>query len=107
MGTKASPGHFDCHAAALPDEPLFVLLARDPLASTLVRLWAAVRQGDRNIAFAAMMELQGFIPEYKRQPEREKAAEAFECASNMLRWRIENNGAWREPAVAPAAVGGA
>jgi hypothetical protein len=31
MGTKSNPGPFDCYAKAEPDEPMFVLLARDPL----------------------------------------------------------------------------
>lgn len=37
MGTKNRPGTFDCYAAAGPDEPLFVLLGRDPVAPLLVR----------------------------------------------------------------------
>ena len=44
MGTKNNPGAFDCHAAAEPDEPMFVLLGRDPMAGLLVRLWAKMRE---------------------------------------------------------------
>lgn len=44
MGTKNNPGEFDCYANAAPDEPLFILLARDPMASALVDLWADMRQ---------------------------------------------------------------
>jgi hypothetical protein len=40
MGTKNNPGKFDCYADAEPDEPMFVLLARDISAPFLVRLWA-------------------------------------------------------------------
>lgn len=43
MGTKNNPGQFDCYVAAEPDEPMFVLLARDPLAPILVKLWADLR----------------------------------------------------------------
>lgn len=43
MGTKNNPGQFDCYANAGPDEPMFILLARDPLAPILVRLWADLR----------------------------------------------------------------
>jgi hypothetical protein len=43
MGTKEKPGEFDCYAAAAPDEPMFVLLARDPSAHLLVGLWALIR----------------------------------------------------------------
>jgi hypothetical protein len=40
MGTKNNPGTYDCYDKAEPDEPMFVLLARDPTASTFVRAWA-------------------------------------------------------------------
>jgi hypothetical protein len=43
VGTKLDPGEFDCYAKAGPDEPMFILLARDPLAPLLVRLWADLR----------------------------------------------------------------
>jgi hypothetical protein len=44
MGTKNNPGKFDCHANAHPDEPMFILLGRDPMAATLVRAWAEMRE---------------------------------------------------------------
>lgn len=69
MGTKNNPGAFDCYAAALPDEPLFVLLGRDPLAPALVELWATTREalgedsaavGDaRDVAAAMKQHLYG------------------------------------------------
>ena len=96
MGSKLQPGKFDCYANALPDEPMFVLLARDPVAPALTRLWGAIRDGDRDIAFAAMTELQGLIPNYVAAPEPAKAEEALECAAAMRSWRIENDGAWRQ-----------
>jgi len=43
MGTRNNPGKFDCYHEACPDEPMFVLLGRDPLAGSLVRLWARYR----------------------------------------------------------------
>lgn len=43
MGTKNQPGQYDCYANAEPDEPMFVLLARDPLAPLLVRMWADLK----------------------------------------------------------------
>ena len=39
MGTKSNPGNFDCYANAEADEPLFVLLGRDPSAAFAVRQW--------------------------------------------------------------------
>jgi hypothetical protein len=43
MGTKNNPGAFDCYAAAKPDEPMFILLGRDPMAASLVHLRALAR----------------------------------------------------------------
>jgi hypothetical protein len=43
MGTKNNPGSYDCYAHAHPEEPLFILLGRDPVAASMVRLWAEVR----------------------------------------------------------------
>lgn len=43
MGTKNNPGSFDCYAAALPDEPLFHLLGRDPAFPATVRFWMGER----------------------------------------------------------------
>ena len=39
MGTKNNPGKFDCYEKAGPDEPMFVLLARDPDAYWAVGKW--------------------------------------------------------------------
>ncbi len=73
MGTKNNPGKFDCYKAAEPDEPMFVLLARDPLAPILVRLWAMMRRLNK--------------PHNPR--EVEKRAEASMCAAEMESWRIK------------------
>ncbi len=66
MGTKNDPGKFDCYANAEPDEPMFVLLGRDPMAGLLVRIWATLRasQGE------AM----------------DKCVEAMQCAEAMEGW---------------------
>lgn len=44
MGTKNNPPVFDCYAKADPDEPMFILLGRDPIAPLLVDLWADLRE---------------------------------------------------------------
>jgi len=44
MGTKLNPGNFDCFNNALDDEPMFVLLARDPSAPSCIEVWANYRQ---------------------------------------------------------------
>lgn len=67
MGTKNNPGSFDCYANAEPDEPMFVLLARDAYAPLLIRTWAADR------------EVEGEDPA--------KVAEARACADACEKWR--------------------
>ena len=62
MGSKNKPGAHDCYANALDDEPMFVLLGRDPQAPELVRAWADKRaskepaKADEAYACAAAME---------------------------------------------------
>lgn len=67
MGTKTNPGQFDCYAKLDPDEPYFVLRAKDVLAPGLVRRWSAL---------AANID-----------GDREKVAEAGRVAHDMERWR--------------------
>lgn len=96
MGTKNQPGKFDCYDNALPDEPIFILLARDPLAPFLVSAWSAVRMGDWEKArtvFDAMIERQG--APYLREPDVDVAIEAMDCSAAMFAWREGNEGAWR------------
>lgn len=91
MGTKQIPSPFDAYDKALPDEPMFILLARDASAPHMVRQWAYERE--REVAQC-------------RRPEADLAmvAEARCCANVMALWREENFDAWRqdEPKV-PAA----
>lgn len=84
MGTKNNPGKYDCVKAALPDEPTFTLLARDPDFFRLVRKWAKRRSydiqcGDRPQSDMAMV------------------AEAEQCAYEGRDWRKNNFGKWRNP----------
>lgn len=67
MGTKNKPGKFDCYAKAAPDEPMFVLLARDPLAPFVVEMWAKMRE--------------------LSDGRSEKVNEARACAAAMEVWR--------------------
>lgn len=72
MGTKNQPGEFDCYSNADDDEPMFILLARDPIASTLVRDWAGARvRTGRN----------------KTEGENRKIREALQCADAMDEYR--------------------
>lgn len=70
MGTKNNPSPFDCYAAADPDEPLFVLLARDKFAPAMVWLWAALREFDGEDAA--------------------KIKEAQQCVVDMMKWQAEH-----------------
>lgn len=75
MGTKNNPGRYDCYAKADPDEPMFILLARDPLAPEVVRLWATMRKMDA-----------------KTDRDHAKVAEALRCADAMEEWAIGRGG---------------
>lgn len=84
MGTKNNPAPNDCYANALPDEPMFTLLARDTDAPALVMRWAIQReemifQGKKPCSDMAMVD------------------EAFAVAREMRKWREEHNGEWRAP----------
>lgn len=94
MGTKANPAPNDCYLKAEDDEPLFTLLARDPLAPQLVRRWVALRIAER----------VGFMPvgtDHCRWvladgasrlggEEVTKLTEALECADAMEAWAEEH-----------------
>lgn len=77
MGTKNHPGEYDCYVKAEPDEPMFVLLARDATAPQLVEMWATLRE--------------------RHGEEAGVVAEARECAASMREWRDHN----RAPAGQP------
>ena len=70
MGTKANPGSFDCYTNAVDDEPMFVLLARDKHAPTLVWLWSLLRELDSEDA--------------------SKVTEARDCVEDMLKWQVDH-----------------
>ena len=78
MAAKTSPGEFDCYGKAEPDEPLFTLRAKDPLAPVLVRLWVELRATTRPIDEIA--------DEAQQTRERRKRAEAESCAKQMEIW---------------------
>lgn len=91
MTAKNNPGEFDCYAAAEPDEEMFILLARDPLASLLVSMWAAARANDG-------ITLTFIVDEFRRtmrampindmQRNKRKIVEARLCAAKMLSQRL-------------------
>lgn len=93
MATKANPGQFDCYANAAPDEPLFVLRAKDPVAPALVRAWAYLRAGNPLGAFVAMENAHAAFEKSGRELlplESDKSIEAQHCANAMEEWRKLN-----------------
>lgn len=56
MNTKNSPSVYDGHSKALPDEPTFTLLGRDPLTPFLIFLWTVHRR--KQLEEAGQMNLQ-------------------------------------------------
>lgn len=83
MGSKNSPGKFDCYENALPDEPIFVLLARDPWAPDLIEEWAVRRMRDIVLGMRPRADLP-------------MVDEAQKCARAMKEWRKSNDGVWRK-----------
>jgi hypothetical protein len=75
MGTKNNPGRFDCYAAAKPDEPMFILLGRDPVAAGAARAWANERE---KLIDAGV----------KPESDRDMIVEARQCADAMEAYGI-------------------
>jgi hypothetical protein len=90
MGTKNNPGAYDCYANAEPDEPMFILLARDPSAPWLVKAWAALRCG---LPEAAETYMRAALAELRASGKSQldeaspKLQEAVKCARDMEAWR--------------------
>lgn len=91
VGTKLKPGKFDCYANALPDEPMFVLLARDRTAPALTKLWAYVRSGQTRAAQRILMDLLNAEDRLRRASdvpvETAMTDEALACAASMMTYK--------------------
>ena len=74
MGSKINPGKYDCYKNAEPDEPMFVLLARDTHAPAAVRKWAEARERFIKLGLKPLSDLQ-------------LVEGARECARAMEIWR--------------------
>lgn len=81
MGTKIEGDR--CLDAAMPDEPMFVLLARDPNMPALVRLWASIRR---------VQIAEGARP----TTDLTQVEEAERLADRAVRWRADADEAWRK-----------
>lgn len=85
MGTKENPAKFDCYGNALPDEPMFILLGRDPAFYELVTAWADKRERDVRCGARPMSDMA-------------MVHEARDCAFAGAEWRRANPGKWRNRA---------
>lgn len=74
MATKDTPGDFDCYAKLRPDEPYFVIRAKDPVGAKAVRAWCQLRRG------------AGIL----KPNERQRLREAEAVADAMQEWRKKN-----------------
>lgn len=98
MGTKSNPSKFDCYANAKPDEPMFVLLGRDPCAGVVIRFWAMLRMAidignEEQIeeAFACAEQLESYAKGLgkealvtKLKETLEQAEAQFTISSNLV-----------------------
>lgn len=89
MGTKNNPAPYDCYANAEPDEPLFILLARDERAAILVEAWACMSLGGWRAVWAIVCLFWALLRiAYRREPSAvAKVTEARYCATQMRAWR--------------------
>lgn len=90
MSTKNNPGRFDCYDKADPDEPMFVLLARDPDAPYLVAEWARRREIREQNEWARRREVHEHTEGLTFSTD--KIAEARECAETMRQWETKTSG---------------
>ena len=88
MSTKANPSPNDCYTKALPDEPMFTLLGRDPAAPYVVIFWCKMRQlmfGESDNptiveAMACSEELRNWAMKLGKSDKLTTAFEAFKRA---------------------------
>lgn len=78
MGTMTKPGRFDCLAKIMPDEPFFLLMARDLCAPKAVRYWAVQR---RNYLQAGTIKYDDDVAQIY---------EAEQTSYDMEKWYAEN-----------------
>lgn len=75
MSTKNNPGAFRCYEAALPDEPIFTILARDPAAPATLQFWASQWEAFGKVETAE---------------DRDRIEDARRDADAMQTWREAN-----------------
>jgi hypothetical protein len=87
MTSKTEPSQFDAYQKAEGDEPFFTLLARDPVAPSLIEAWAYLRSGQlqaAEIAFKAAYDAATHIT--PQLPGEAQIRSAFEVAEEARAW---------------------
>lgn len=87
MSNKMEPSQFDAYQKAETDEPFFTLLARDPIAPSLIEAWAYLRSGQigaAEIAFKAALDASSCID--PQMPGEAQIRSAFEVADASRKW---------------------
>jgi hypothetical protein len=87
MTSKTEPSQFDAYQKAAEDEPVFTLLARDPIAPPLIEAWAYLRSGQlqaAEIAFKAAYDAATHIT--PQLPGDAQIRSAFEVAEDARGW---------------------
>ncbi len=74
MGTKQTPGRYDCYAALQHDEPHFVMMARDEHFARVVAFWALLR-------------MQSIAAGTDPLADVDKVMEALQVAREGTEWR--------------------
>lgn len=70
--TKTHPGMFRCYEAALPDEPMFVILGRDPAGPATLEFWAQERVRQQKV---------------HERDDQDRIKAAIDEAKDMATWR--------------------
>lgn len=80
----------DCYHKAEEGEPTFTLLARDPVAPNIVKLWAALRIGDLPEAsyhFTNLLSIANNRYSNGEKTEQDKIDSALTIANEMNNWQ--------------------
>lgn len=79
-----------CFNRALPDEPMFILLGRDPDAPAAIVQWARERE--------LRINREGREP---TKDELDQIMASADDAKAFIQWRAENEGKWRDAKATP------
>jgi hypothetical protein len=97
-GSRKNPSPYDGMARVFPDEPYFLVRAKDPLAPALVELHAYIGAGQTGAARAKLEEILQAVGDAPRPPHPQdspKHREAFLIAQAMEAWQRHRLPLWQ------------